>query len=72
LKLSRDEIIALVEQYEKETRAFKTECLQMCWHMRGGLTYEESIMLSQMEREIISAMVKEHMETTKKSGLPYF
>ena len=44
----------------------------MCWHMRGGLTYDEAIMLSEVERDIIAKMIKEHMETTKKSGLPYF
>jgi hypothetical protein len=40
--------------------------------MRGGLTYDEAIMLSLHERNIISGMIKDHMETTKKSGLPYF
>jgi hypothetical protein len=40
--------------------------------MRGGLTYDEAVMLSQKERELIAAMIKDHMETTKKSGLPYF
>ena len=40
--------------------------------MRGGLTYEESIMLSQMERNIIADIIKDNMETTKESGLPFF
>ena len=40
--------------------------------MRGGLTYEEAVMLSKGERDIIAAMIKDHMETTKKSGMPYF
>jgi hypothetical protein len=40
--------------------------------MRGGLTYDEGMQLSQTEREIISEIVKENMETTKKSGLPFF
>lgn len=66
------EIIDLVESYEKEVTSFKNECLKMCWHMRGGLTYDEAVMLSQKERELIAAMIKDHMETTKKSGLPYF
>jgi hypothetical protein len=66
------EIIELVEGYEKEVMSFKNECIKMCWHMRGGLTYDEAVMLSQKERELIAAMIKDHMETTKKSGLPYF
>ena len=40
--------------------------------MRGGLTYEEAIMLSVSEREMISKLIKSNMDTTKKSGLPFF
>ena len=40
--------------------------------MRGGLSYDDAIMLSQSEREIVSSLIKENMETTKKSGLPFF
>jgi hypothetical protein len=62
----------MIEQYEKESRALRLECLKLCWHMRGGLSYDESIMLSQTERELVVEIIKENMETTKKSGLPYF
>lgn len=72
MTLSNSEVISLIEKYEKEVKSFKEEALQMCWHMRGGLTYDEAIMLSEVERTIITKMIKEHMETTKKSGLPYF
>jgi hypothetical protein len=40
--------------------------------MRGGLTYDEAIMLGIDERNIIGKIVEENMETTKKSGLPFF
>ena len=40
--------------------------------MRGGLTYEEAIMLSQTERNIIGDIIKDNMETTKESGMPFF
>jgi hypothetical protein len=40
--------------------------------MRGGLSYEQALQLSQTEREIVSNLIKENMETTKKSGLPFF
>lgn len=44
----------------------------MCWYMRGGLSYDDSMMLSQTERELISQMIKDNLETTKKSKLPFF
>lgn len=40
--------------------------------MRGGITYEEAMNLSYIEREIISEIIKENLDTTKKTGLPYF
>jgi hypothetical protein len=40
--------------------------------MRGGLTYTEAMNLSHREREMIGRLVKENLETTKKSGLPFF
>ena len=44
----------------------------MCWYMRGGLTYDEAAMLSFQEREIISAIIKQNMEITQKTGTPFF
>ena len=40
--------------------------------MRGGLTYEESMYLSFHEREAIGKIIESNLETTKKSGLPFF
>lgn len=40
--------------------------------MRGGISYEDAHFLSIEEREIMSNLVKENLETTKKSGLPFF
>ena len=40
--------------------------------MRGGVTYEEVCHLSHDERIKISEIIKDNMETTKKTGLPYF
>jgi hypothetical protein len=70
--LSVDEILALVKDFEREQKELKKEVINLSWFMRGGLTLEEAFLLSFDERNIISDMVKEHLETTKKSGLPYF
>jgi hypothetical protein len=40
--------------------------------MRGGVTYDEIMALSFQERELITDIVKKNMETTQKSGLPFF
>jgi hypothetical protein len=70
--LSSEEISKLVEAMEEDTTQIRQEALKMCWYMRGGITYDQSLQLSIAEREIINGIVKENMETTKKSGLPFF
>lgn len=40
--------------------------------MRGGLTYNESFLLTPEEREIIGKIIEENLNTTKESGLPFF
>lgn len=43
----------------------------MTWYMRGGLSYDDAIMLSQIEREIVGKIIKDNLETTKKSGVAF-
>jgi hypothetical protein len=56
---------------EKETRDIKKEVFKLCWYMRG-LSYSEGMNLSADERDIVGEIIKENLETTKKSGLPFF
>jgi hypothetical protein len=37
-----------------------------------GLSYAEVMNMSWDEREIIGEIIKENLETTRKSGLPFF
>jgi len=62
----------MVDAMEKETRDIRLDVLKLCWYMRGGVTYEEAMQMSQQERGVINDIVKDNMETTKKSGLPFF
>ncbi len=40
--------------------------------MRGGVTLEEAYSLSYEDKEIIGKIIKENLNTTKESGLPFF
>jgi hypothetical protein len=57
---------------EKDVRMIRQEALQLSWYMRGGLTYDQALQLSVTERNLINELVKGNLETTKKSGLPFF
>jgi len=62
----------MVQNMEKEVNTIKTEAIKLCWYMRGGLNYDQSMALSHSERTIISEMINQNLETTKKTGLPFF
>jgi hypothetical protein len=57
---------------EKDVKGIRQEILKLCWYMRGGITYEEGMQLGYLERQIISDIVKDNLETTKKTNLPFF
>ena len=57
---------------DKETVDIRREAIQLSWYMRGGLTYDQALQLSVSERTLIGELIKENLETTKKSGLPFF
>jgi glutamate formiminotransferase len=57
---------------DKDCQNIRQEAIKMSWFMRGGLTYDQAIALGVKEREIINNLIKDNLETTKKSGLPFF
>jgi hypothetical protein len=50
----------------------RQEAIKVAWYMRGGISYEQALQLSMSERTAISGLIKENLETTKKTGLPFF
>ena len=70
--MSGEDMLAYFEQMERQSKALKDEVLRMCWYMRGGLTYEEAMLLSNDERVIINKIIKDNLETAKKTGMPFF
>jgi hypothetical protein len=61
-----------LDRYERDIRALKDDALRMSWFMRGGLSYNDAMLLSQTERELIGKIIKDNLETTQKSKLPFF
>ncbi len=68
--MDHDAIHKYIESLENEAKALKTELLNMCWFMRGGITYDEAMLLSNEDRKIINDITKANIETVKKTGLP--
>lgn len=72
LALPNEEIVSLIEGYDKDLKAIKKDLLTTCWYMRGSISYDDAMMLSYEDRQIISTIIKDNLETTEKSGLPFF
>lgn len=70
--MDSDAIVMMVDQMEKDVDSIRQEALKMAWFMRGGLSYDQALQLSANERKFIGNLIKENLETTKKSGLPFF
>lgn len=70
--LDSDGVSQMIDTMDQETHNIRLDVLKLCWYMRGGVTYDEAMQMSRQERDIISDIVKENLDTTKKSGLPFF
>ena len=57
---------------DDETKALRHDLFKVCWFMRGGVTYSEAAAMSPTERQIVAQLVKDNLETTKKTGQPFF
>ena len=72
LSQTDSDIIKYLKEFDNEIKNLKLELMKICWYMRGGVTYQEALNLSPDEREIIGKLVKENLDTTKKTGQPFF
>ena len=72
LPLSVSEILEEVKHLENSQKESKAELLKICWYMRGGVTLDEVYAMCWEDRQLIGDIVKDNLETTKKSGLPFF
>jgi hypothetical protein len=66
------EINELEARMFRESYQIKEECYKLAWFMRGSLSVTEAMMMSHDDREIIGIIIKENLETTKKTGLNFF
>jgi hypothetical protein len=70
--MSTPEIEEYIKSLETETKEFKRHLFKLGWYMRGSMTFNEIFQLDNEDREIISSIIEENLETTKDSGLPFF
>lgn len=72
LTLTAEDIANYIEALDQEANSIRSNNFRLAWHMRGGITYDQVMQLGQNERQMISELIKENIETTKKTNLPWF
>lgn len=72
LALSFDQINKEVKRMQGEQKQIKNDLFKICWYMRGSVSIEEAFYLGNEEIEILSKIIKENLETTKKTGMAFF
>jgi hypothetical protein len=70
--MTNEAIAEYVEQLDQEANNIRSDSFRLAWYMRGGITYDQVLLLSPGEREMISKLAKDNIETTKKTNLPWF
>ena len=70
--MTRDEMATEFSRMSGQIKSLKHTALQISWNMRGGVSYDDAMMMSSDERDIVFRIIKENIEPTKKTGLPYF
>ena len=62
----------MVDRMDQEAKDIRQQSLKMSWYMRGGATYEDVLQMSNQERDLVAGLIKENLDTTKSSKLPFF
>lgn len=72
LTMNLDQAIDFYDRLDKQSKAIKEDILRICWYMRGSITYDDAMQLSFEDKKLINKIIKDNLETTKKSGMPFF
>lgn len=72
LTKSHEQVAKTLEKMNKEAKDIVVDLLKTTWYMRGGITFSEGMALSHEARVAINDIIKENLETTKKTGLNFF
>ena len=70
--MSDSDIMAYLKEMEKDSKQIKHDVFRLCWYMRGGLTYFEAMTIAPDDKKILGDIIKDNLETTKKTGQPFF
>lgn len=57
---------------EADVKAIKQELIKICWYMRGGVSLNEAAQLTYNDRITVAELIKDNLETTNRTKMPFF
>ena len=70
--MSNSDIAKFINNLESSVKVIKDEIFKISWYMRGGVTSQELLHIySYEDRIIMSNIIKDNIETTQKTKLPF-
>jgi hypothetical protein len=70
--MTNDQLEKYTDDMVKEAESIDSNAFDLSWWMRGGATYNDIMNMSSKQISHISKLIDEHMETTKKTKMPFF
>ena len=72
MAMSNSDIPKFISNLESSIKVIKDEIFKISWYMRGGVTSQELLHIySYEDRTIMSNIIKDNIETTQKTKLPF-
>lgn len=64
-----EEIAKLLDGMAIESRAIMQEVADICWFMRGSISWDQAWRLTHKQKEVISKTIKNNIERTEKNNM---
>jgi hypothetical protein len=70
--MTDDQIEKFTDDMVKQIDAIDSNAQRIGWYMRGGVTYNDIMMMSGKQVDSLNKIIDDNLETSKKSGMPFF
>lgn len=70
LNSTPEQIDTILAGMAADSEALLKEAAEICWFMRGSISWDESMRLTPKEKEIVRNLIKDRIEQSEKAGVP--
>lgn len=70
--MSNSDIEKYLNSLDANAKMIKEDIFRIAWYMRGGVSSEQLFhVYSKEDRELLDNIIKDNIELTKKTGMPF-